>query len=105
MVKGEGGVENIGAIIFNIYAIAPTTYQALAAVLIQAADLYCARVGDAAVEPALNTVVVPGVAALIVQVPTPIFNTVITVPTAKLYVASVGNLNAIAVALFICTNC
>ena len=43
----------------------------------------------------------PGVTALIVKAPAPIFNTVITVPTAKLYVASVGNLNAIAVALFI----
>jgi len=49
----------------------------------QAADLYCARVGDAAVAPALNTVVVPGVTALIVQTPAPIFNTVITVPTAN----------------------
>ncbi len=45
----------------------------MAAVLIQAADLYCARVGDAAVAPALNTVVVPGVTALIVQVPVPMF--------------------------------
>jgi hypothetical protein len=59
-------------------------YHAFAAVLIQAADLYCPRVGDAATAPALNTVVVPDVTALIVQTPTPIFNTVITVPTAKL---------------------
>ena len=42
-------------------------------VLIQAADLYCPNVGDAAVAPALNTVVVPGVTALIVSVPAPIF--------------------------------
>jgi len=64
-----------------------------------------ARVGDAAVAPALNTVVVPGVTALIVQVPVPMFKTVMTVPTAKLYVASVGNLNAIAEDLFIGMSC
>ena len=82
----------------------PTTYQALAAVLMQAADLYCATVGDAGVPPALNTVVVPGVTALIVQVPTPIFNIVNAVPIGNATEASVGILNAIAVALFIISN-
>jgi hypothetical protein len=67
----------------------------------QAADLYCANVGDAATPPALNTVVVPGVTAEIVQVPTPMFSTVNTVPIGNAVVAFVGNLNAIAVALFI----
>jgi hypothetical protein len=78
----------------------PTTYQVLAAVLIQAADLYCARVGEAAVAPELKTVVVPGVVAEIVQVPTPMFRTVITVPISNATEASVGILKAIAVALF-----
>jgi hypothetical protein len=68
----------------------------------QAALLYLARVGDAAVAPALSTVVVPGVTALIVQVPTPIFSTVITDPTGIATDALVGILKAIAVALFIC---
>jgi hypothetical protein len=71
------------------------------AVLMQAADLYCARVGDAAVAPADKTVVVPDVTALIVQVPAPLFNTVMTVPTGKATEAFVGILNAMAVALFI----
>jgi hypothetical protein len=76
-------------------------YQVFAAVLIQAADLYCARVGLAATAPALSTVVVPGVTAEIVVRPTPIDSTVITVPIGKLVVASVGILKAMAVALFI----
>jgi hypothetical protein len=67
----------------------------------QAADLYCVRVGDAGVAPALSTVVVPDVTAEIVQVPAPIFNTVSTVPIGKAVVAFVGNLKAMAVALFI----
>jgi hypothetical protein len=59
--------------------------------LIHAADLYCARTGLAAApDPALNTVVVPDVTASIVTSSAAIFNTVITVPTGKLYVASVG---------------
>ena len=66
----------------------------------QAADLYCARVGDAAVAPADKTVVVPDVTAEIVQVPAPLLRTVITVPTGKATDAFVGILNAIAVALF-----
>ena len=52
-------------------------------VLIQTAVLYWAKVGDADTAPALTTVVVPEVTALIVQVPAPRFNTVITVPIAK----------------------
>jgi hypothetical protein len=51
---------------FNIYAIAPTITQEFAAVLIQAADLCCANVGSATTVPALTTVVVPDVTALIV---------------------------------------
>ena len=66
-----------------------------------AADFHWAKVGEALVAPALLTVVVPGVTADIVQVPTPIFRTVITVPVGKVVVASVGILKAIAVALFI----
>ena len=77
------------------------TYQVSVPVLIHAADLYCAKVGDAAVPPALSTVVVPGVTAEIVHVPTPIDSTVRTVPIGKAVVALVGNLKAIAVALFI----
>jgi hypothetical protein len=79
-------------------------YQASVAVLMQAADLYCESVGDAAVAPALSTVVVALVVAEIVQVPAPIFITVITVPTAKATDALVGILNALADALFIVTN-
>lgn len=70
----------------------------------QAADLYCAKVGEAAVAPAESTVVVPGVTADIVQVPTPIFITVITVPTAKATEALVGILKALAEALLIVTK-
>jgi hypothetical protein len=69
--------------------------------LIQAADLYCASVGDAAVVPAERTVVVPDDVADIVQVPAPMFRTVITDPTGMATDALVGILNAIAVALFI----
>ena len=68
-------------------------------VLIQAADLYCARVGFAALEPADNTVVVPLVTAEIVQRPTPVFNTVITEPIGIAAVALVGILIALAEAL------
>jgi hypothetical protein len=73
-------------------------------VLIQAADLYCARVGDAAVAPADSTVVVPLVVADIVQVPAPIFNTVMQVPIGNATDALVGILKALAEALFIVTN-
>jgi hypothetical protein len=82
----------------------PTTYQVSVPVLIQAADLYCSKVGDAAVAPALSTVVVPGVTAEIVQVPTPIDNTVKTVPIGYATAAFVGILNATAVALFMINN-
>lgn len=74
------------------------------AVLMQAAVLYWASVGDAAVAPADRTVVVPEVTALIVQEPAPLFNTVMTVPVGKATDALVGILNAIAVALFIGTK-
>jgi hypothetical protein len=75
-----------------------------AAVLIHTADLYCVRVGDAGTAPALNTVVVPGVSALIVYTPAPIFTTVNAVPIGNATDASVGILNATAVALFINSN-
>jgi hypothetical protein len=65
----------------------------------QAADLYCARVGAAATALALRTVVVPDVTAEIVQTPTPMLRTVITVPIGKATDALVGILKAIAVAL------
>jgi hypothetical protein len=84
--------------------MAPTTYQASVAVLIHTADLYCAMVGEAAVAPAERIVVVPGVTALIVQIPAPIFNIVNAVPIGKATDALVGILNAIAVALFIKLN-
>jgi hypothetical protein len=67
----------------------------------QTADLYCARVGLAAVAPADKTVVVAGVTAEIVQVPAPMLRTVIAVPTGKATEALVGSLKAMAVALFI----
>jgi hypothetical protein len=67
----------------------------------QTADLYCPRVGAAAVAPADKTVVVPDVTALIVQVPAPIFRTVMAVPIGKATLALVGILKAMAVALFI----
>jgi hypothetical protein len=90
--------------ITNHQATAPTITQLFALIFMQAADLYCPSVGDALVVPALATVVVPGVTAEIVHVPTPIFSTVITVPVGKATLASVGILNAIAVALFISIN-
>jgi hypothetical protein len=65
-------------------------------VLIKAQDLYCERVGCAAVAPELSTVVVPLVTAEIVHVPTPIFNKVITDPTGIAAVALVGILIALA---------
>jgi hypothetical protein len=70
----------------------------------QAADLYCARVGEAATDPADRTVVVPEVTALIVQVPAPLFKIVITVPTGIAAVAFVGIFRATAVPLFIGTK-
>jgi hypothetical protein len=56
------------------------TYQVSVPVLIQAADLYWVNVGCAATEPVERIVVVPDVTAEIVQVPTPMLRTVITVP-------------------------
>jgi hypothetical protein len=67
----------------------------------QTADLYCPRVGLAAVAPADKTVVVAGVTAEIVQVPAPLLRTVIAVPIGKATEALVGSLKAMAVALFI----
>jgi hypothetical protein len=65
----------------------------------QAADLYCARVGAAAVAPAERIVVVPLVTAEIVQTPAPMFRTVITVPIGCATLALVGILIAFAEAL------
>jgi hypothetical protein len=56
----------------------------------QAADLYCARVGEAATAPAERIVVVPGVTAEIVHVPAPILRIVKTVPTGNATEALVG---------------
>jgi hypothetical protein len=56
----------------------------------QAADLYWASVGAAAVAPAESTVVVPLVTAEIVQVPAPILRTLITVPIGCATLAFVG---------------
>jgi len=67
----------------------------------QTALLYCEIVGAAATAPAERIVVVPEVTALIVQVPEPMFRTVIAVPIGKATEAFVGILKAIAVALFI----
>jgi hypothetical protein len=70
----------------------------------QAADLYCPRVGAAAVPPAERIVVVPLVTAEIVQSPAPMFMTVITVPIGCSTEALVGILKALAAALDIVTN-
>jgi hypothetical protein len=70
----------------------------------QAADLYWAKVGLAEVAPALTTVVVPLVTALIVVVPAPRLSTVMTEPVGIAAVALVGILKALAAALFIVTN-
>jgi hypothetical protein len=70
----------------------------------QAADLYCARVGEAATAPADRTVVVPEVTAEMVQRPTPSLRIVIHEPTGIAAVALVGIFKAIAVALFIGTR-
>jgi hypothetical protein len=84
--------------------MAPTMYQVSVPVLMQAADLYCARVGAAATAPAERTVVVPVVTAEIVQTPTPSLRIVMTDPTGIAAVALVGIFKAIAVALFIGTR-
>jgi hypothetical protein len=65
----------------------------------QAADLYCANVGAAAVAPAERTVVVPDVTAEIVQTPTPMLRTVMTVPIGCATEALVGILIALDAAL------
>jgi hypothetical protein len=70
----------------------------------QAADLYWAKVGLAGTAPALTTVVVPLVVALIVVTPAPRLSTVITEPVGIAAVALVGILKALADALFIVTK-
>ena len=58
--------------------------------------------GVALVAPVEMTVVVPGVTAPIVGCPAPVIQkTLISVPTGKLKVASVGMLNCCVAALFI----
>jgi hypothetical protein len=84
--------------------MAPQITHVSVPVLIQLAALYCAKVGEAGTAPALTTVVVPEVTALIVQVPAPRFKTVITVPVAKATEALVGILKALAEALFMVTS-
>jgi hypothetical protein len=70
----------------------------------QAADLYWARVGEAATAPADSIVVVPDVTAEIVQSPAPLLRIVMTEPTGIAAVALVGMLRATAVALFMETR-
>ncbi len=70
-----------------------------AAVLMQVAALCCAKVGDALTAPADVTVVVPGVTALMVRRPAPVFMMVTAVPMPKFVVASVGMLTVFVPAL------
>jgi hypothetical protein len=79
-------------------------YQVSVPVLMQAALLFCARVGAADTAPAERTVVVPEVTAEIVQSPAPSLRIVIHEPTGIAAVALVGIFKAIAVALFIGTR-
>ena len=79
-------------------------YQVSVPVLMQAALLFCPKVGEAATAPADKTVVVPEVTAEIVQVPAPLLRIVITDPTGIAAVVLVGILSATAVALFIDTR-
>jgi hypothetical protein len=74
-------------------------YHVSLRILIQAADLYCASVGAAAVAPAERIVVVPLVTAEMVQIPAPIFSRLITVPIGCATLALVGILMALAEAL------
>lgn len=67
----------------------------LAAVLMQTAALCWRTVGDALVAPDEVTVVVPGVAALMVKRPAPVFKIVMAVPIPKFVVASVGMLTVL----------
>ena len=75
--------------------MSPKTIQELAANFLQVApELATRNFGVAEVAPVEITVVVPGVTAPIVGWPAPVIqNTLISVPTAKLKVASVGILN------------
>jgi hypothetical protein len=71
--------------------------------LIQVADLFCPRTGEAVVVPVDSTVVVAGVTALIVVAPTPVCIKVMVDPIAYGTLALVGNLNVLAEALLIVT--
>ena len=83
--------------------MSPKTIQEFAANFLQVAPLLATRsLGVALVAPVEMTVVVPGVTAPIVGCPAPVIqNTFISVPIAKLNVASVGMLNCAVDALFI----
>ena len=75
--------------------MSPKQIQEFAAsFLIVAPELATLNLGVALVAAVEMSVVVPGVTAPIVGCPAPVIqNTLISVPTAKLYVASVGILN------------
>jgi hypothetical protein len=79
-------------------------YQVSVPVLIQAAERFCARVGEADTAPADRIVVVPEVTAEMVQRPAPLLRIVMTDPTGIAAVALVGIFRATAVALFIDTR-
>jgi hypothetical protein len=83
--------------------MSPKIIQLFAANFLQVApELATRNLGVADVAPVLITVVVPGLTAPIVGWPAPVIqNTFISVPTAKLKVASVGMLNCCVVAAFI----
>jgi len=76
--------------------MSPNTIQELAANFLQVApELATLNLGVALVAPVEITVVVAGVTAEIVGCPAPVIQkTLISVPTAKLNVASVGIVNA-----------
>ena len=83
--------------------MSPKIIQEFAASFLQVApELATRNLGVALVAPVDMTVVVPGVTAPMVGCPAPVIqNTLISVPTAKLNVASVGMLNCCVAALFI----
>ena len=82
--------------------MSPKTIHELAASFLHVAPLFATRnFGVALVAPVEITVVVPGVTAPIVGCPAPVIQkTLISVPMAKLNVASVGMLNCCVAALF-----
>ena len=75
--------------------MSPNTIQEFAASFLQVApELAILNFGVAETAPVDMTAVVPGVTAPMVGWPAPVIqNTLNSVPTAKLYVASVGMLN------------